>query len=86
MSTRSSRSSRRSLQPPEHVSDSEQVRAIYDQLRDAALVLDRLHEAAPEGNEGEAAWRARQAVRDALVCVFRLHQRCDAAARLSLLR
>jgi hypothetical protein len=72
------------VEPPPPPSDSEAVRSIYDQLRDAALVLDRLHDDAPVGIEAETAWRARQAVRDALVCVFRLHQRCDLHQRVSL--
>jgi hypothetical protein len=66
------------------LSEQEQVRAIYDQLRDAAIVLDRVHDDAPVGIEAETAWRARQAVRDALVCVFRLHQRCDLHHRVAL--
>jgi hypothetical protein len=76
-SRRSQPPSRPSAEPSQPSSDADRVRAIYDGLRDAVLVLDGVHDRAAEGPDSEASWRALQAMRDALVCTFRLHQRCD---------
>jgi hypothetical protein len=62
-----------------------ELRAFYDQLRDGARLLERVTNCQTPGVDTEAAWRAQQATRDALVCVYRLQQRCDAAGRLLLL-
>jgi hypothetical protein len=78
------RRSRRSAGPSSPPSDSDRVRSIYDGLRDAALVLDDVHDQADEGPAQEAAWRARCDVRDALVSTYRLMQRLDVRARVEL--